>query len=270
MKLVCVARFVPDGDWMDPFGNSHSTIPGEITIRDGCRRRLCPDDAAALGFALSLRQQIPDLSLHLLALATPAAILQIEDILRLGVDRATLLPEMIMATSDTVTLAKMVGSTLPAADYDWILTGSDTHGHAAAPLAPALAGVLGIDHLSGICRIDDTRFTKHHGELERREGRFVTRYAVRGPAILGFDARSDYAMPYLRIKDRAKDVSHRLRCPGDMIEGPEEANTQPCDAVIRLTGLMKRQKRRKNPRKVDLNDEGIAQVYHYLCEERLI
>lgn len=285
MKLVCVARFVPDGDWMDPVGDNHA-IKDAITIKEGCRTKLCPDDAAALAFALSLRKGLPDLSLQLLALAPRTAIPQIEDLLRLGVDKAILLPASVVQASDSVTIAKGIGDHIAAADPDWILIGSDASGHEAAPLAPALAGILGLDHLSGICRVDETQFQAHQAELSRREGRFWARYAVRGPAILGFDARADYAMPYLRIKDKAQDVSDRLICLPDSVpaSGSEGANDEisaresdkarHLDAVLGLKSLTKKQTKPQggmtSPRVVDLDDEGIEQVYRFLQQKRLI
>ncbi len=274
MKLVCIARFAPDGDCMDPVADSEASIQGQVAIKEGCRTRLCPDDAAALGFALDLRKQVPDLSILLIAQAPLAAISDIEDALRLGVDKALVLPTGLMTAGDIITNAKRIGRCLDLVDYDWILTGSDAHGPEAAPLAPALAGILGIDHLSSLCRVDETKFQKHTVEVERREGRFLTRYAVRGPAILGFDVHADYAMPYIRIKDRARNVSDRLHCLDDSgNEGDwfcERAMAHQTDAATRLTRLVRRPARSVSPQVVDLNDDGIEPVYRFLKQKRLI
>ena len=296
MQLLCVARFVPDGDWSNPAGEAPASsgeyhdgqeligqepmgqsANSQIDIGQSAkgilgRMRLCRQDAAAIGFALGVKQQISTCFIELVCLAPAPVIPQIEDILRVGVDKATLLADdrhggSDGVTNDVIAQAKIIGGYLKSANYDWILGGNQVVGNDNAPLSPAIAEVLGIDHLADILTVDQNAFDQQQVVGACQDGPFIHHYALAGPAVLGFDPRGPHVLPYVRMKDKKRNVSDKLQCLRMKDLGLDDGVGEVLTTLARQE---KQQKRSGNPIVVGLDDDGIDQVYRFLKENSLI
>ncbi len=256
MKLVCIAKTVPDGVRSD----TEPLVP----VRDTPEARLHPDDACAIGFALDMKRRNSEIRVEIFILAEMPATALAADIARVGADRVTVISDPLYQGSDSLTEARIIGRSLDAVGYDCILAGSQTVEGGAACLPPHLAEVLEINHLSFIREIDETDFTASGAIVELRDETCARRYGVDFPAILGLSARSGYRLPYPRLKDQARDVSDKL-CKldnRDLEFAPTEVG--PAAALSRVVELRAGGRKDRTTRVVEGDAAGVALVHDFL------
>jgi len=134
MRLICLVKFVPDVDsYQYDFENN-------ALIREKARLQLNPDDVCAVAFALRVKAAHPDTMIEVVTMAPSVVTPHLADLLRIGVDRGTLISDRIFAGSDTYATATILARYLATRDFDAILSGThaidgDTS-HIPAQLGP--------------------------------------------------------------------------------------------------------------------------------------
>ncbi|MEX1313805.1 MAG: hypothetical protein AB1Z38_06500, partial [Desulfotignum sp.] len=93
MNLICAVKFVPD--------------PDRLTA--GSRQRILnPDDACALGFALAVKSRDPGVTIEVVTLGPRSVRPHMEDLLRLTVDRGTLIWDPGLENSDAFVTSRVL------------------------------------------------------------------------------------------------------------------------------------------------------------------
>ncbi len=111
MKLVCLVKFVPD---VDSFQYDYER---NVLIREKVRLLLNPDDACAVAFALKVKARRPDTVIEVVTMAPTSVKPHMEDLLRLGVDRGTILSDPAFAGSDTYATSKVLARHLEGVGF---------------------------------------------------------------------------------------------------------------------------------------------------------
>ncbi|WP_068084962.1 electron transfer flavoprotein subunit beta/FixA family protein [Polycladidibacter stylochi] len=264
MRLVCVIGFTPD---KQSFGDNHEK---QKLIWQGCRMKLNPDDGYALGFALHLKKQNPDLFIEVVTMAPLSVTPLVENILRVGVDRGTLVSDGIFAGSDTATTSRILGKYLKSIDYDYLLAGSFGDDSKINQLPPQVSELLNINYISGISSIDEDTFSSSKILVEVEEEKAMATYELSAPAFLGLTEKCGHKLPYVRLKDSRMDVGHRLQVIDNSVLGFEEREVGPKGSLTKTISVQALRKKTAQQRIVGTDSEGIEYVYNFLKEKRFI
>lgn len=205
MKIICLVKFTPD---VDAFEYDYEN---NVLIRDNIKQIINPDDACALGFALKLKKQNPEIQIEVVTMAPFSAKKYMEDILRRHVDRGTLISDSVFGGSDTQATSLILGAYLKKIEYDVILTGSQTLDGDTAHVPAQLAEYLGISQMSAIMKIDEDSFLKGVPLVEVDTEKFLDTYEIAFPAVLSLCKESRYRLPFVRFADLDLDVSDKLQ-----------------------------------------------------------
>lgn len=261
MKIICLVKFTPD---VDAFEYDYEN---NVLIRENIKQIINPDDACALGFALKLKKTHPEITIEVVTMAPLSARKYMEDILRRHVDCGTILSDARFGGSDTQATSLILGAYLKQAEYDVILTGSQTLDGDTAHVPAQLAEFLGISQMSAITKIDEESFLRGVPLVEVDIEKYLDTYEMAFPAILSVRRESKYRLPFVRFDDLDLDVSDKLQIINN--------ETLKLDAdCIGLKGSATRvvktytQTYEQKERIVVQNDEaGIEAVYNFLKEK---
>ena len=204
MKLICLVKFVPD---VDSFNYDYEN---SVLIREKVRLLLNPDDACAVAFALKVKATRPETSVEVVTMAPATVTPYMEDLLRIGVDRGTIIADRLFAGSDTFATATVLARYLSDQNYDAILTGTHAIDGDTSHIPAQLGACLDLNQMSGIVRIDEQRFSLASAVVDVETEDEVATYEMALPAILSLTRDSKYKLPYASRKDLARDVSDQL------------------------------------------------------------
>ena len=147
MKIICLIKFIPDVD------NFTYDYEKNVLVRENVKLILNPEDACALAFALRIKQKNVDTFVEIVSMAPQSTIPLIEDLLRLNVDKATLISDKLYGGSDTYVTSKIIAKYLIKEEYDFILTGSHSLDGDTAHIPSQIAEMLQISQLSNIVKV---------------------------------------------------------------------------------------------------------------------
>ena len=260
MKVICLVKFTPD---VDSFEYDYEK---NVIVRDNVKQIINPDDACALGFALRLKKKNPELEIEVVTMAPLSAKKQMEDILRRRIEKGTILSDAKFGGSDTQATSHILGAYLSQAEYDVILTGSQTLDGDTSHVPAQIAELLKIDQISGITKIDEESFLRGNPQVEVDTEKYVDTYEVAFPAILSVSKVSKYKLPFVRFDDVDLDVSDQIQI---LTNDDLKLNT----SIIGLNGSATRvvqtythEYKNKEKIVVQNDEEGIEAVYKFLKE----
>lgn len=260
MKIICLLKFTPD---VDSFAYDHEN---HVLLRENVKQILNPDDACALGFALKLKKQHPEIEIEAVTMAPLSVKKHMEDILRRHVDHGTILSDPAFGGSDTLATSLILGTYLKQADYDVILTGSQTLDGDTAHVPSQLAEFLGINQMSSIIKIDEESFLQGIPHAEVDTENYSDTYKIPFPAVLSVRRESRYRLPFVRFADLDLDVSDRLSVIDNQTLqiDPDCIGLKGSATRVVKTYLQSYEKKKKI---IVQNDEhGIETVYAFLKE----
>jgi electron transfer flavoprotein beta subunit len=234
------------------------------------RRPLAPADATACAVALSLRKHVPDTHVEVLALGPPAVAAELEDLLRLGVDRATLLSDRAFAGSDSLVRSRILAGYLREVPFDCILAGTRTADGAAAEVPPMLAELLGLPQVADVDRVDQASLVEGVALVDVDDGRQQVTYRIRLPAVLSLKHHRTQVLPHLRLRDANTDVRDRLQVIDGRQLGLAAAEVGVRGSLTHVVGVLDPAVRQREPLVVRCDDEGIEQVHAFLQRRGLI
>jgi electron transfer flavoprotein beta subunit len=255
---MCLLKLVPDVDQL------RYDRERNVLIRENARLLINPEDATALATALRFKRDAPDSYLEAVSMAPRGAMPHLEDLVRRGIDHATLLSDPRHAGSDTWATSRVLVRYLETQDFDCVFCGTHTLDGGTGQVPAQLAEALGLPIMVGISTLV---------ELDPREGRAVVdvdgetalmRFSVALPAVLGFQYNPERKLPYIRYEDLNRDVSSRITVLGSNELRMDESElglkgslTQVCR--IEVDGL-----EAKEPVLLRVDQEGIDWVYRWL------
>ena len=264
MKIVSLVKFTPDVE------NFVYDYEKNVLVRENVRMVLNPDDACALAFALKIKEKNPDTYIEAVTMAPKSIIPQLEDLLRLNVDKATLLSDKLYVGSDTYVTSSILGKYLNGTEFDCILTGTHAIDGDTAHVPAQVAELLGLCQMSNVTEIEEASFGQNSAVLEVDEETAWAKYEIDLPAVISFQKERRYKLPYIKYADLSKDVRDRI----EIIDNetlrfqPNEVGIKGSLTQISSTFVKTLEKKKKLVVKSD--EEGIELVYSFLKEKGFV
>lgn len=260
MKIICLIKFTPD---VDAFEYDYEN---NVLIRENIKQIINPDDACALGYALGLKKKHPEIYIEVVTMAPLSIRGMMEDVLRRRVDKGTILSDAAFAGSDTLATSLIIGTYLKSADYDVILTGTQTLDGDTAHVPSQLAEFLGIGQMSAIMKIEEESFLNGMPVVEVDTENYVDTYKITFPAVLGVRRESKYRLPFVRYADLEMDVSDRLKIVDHQMLRLDPEHIGLKGSATRVVKTYTQTYERKEKIVVHNDEEGIETVYRFLKE----
>ncbi len=264
MKIICMLKFVPDVD------NFKYDYDRNVLIRENVKMILNPDDASALAFALKIKGKNLDTFIEIVTMAPKSVIPLVEDLLRLDVDKATIISDRLYAGSDTYVTSKILAGYLAAESFDCILTGTHALDGDTSHVPSQLGELLKLNQMPNIVKIDDRSFSKEHAVFEVDKEDTVLTYEMALPAILSLQKESSYKLPYVRFDDLSLDVSHKLNIISNLELAFNETSVGIEGSLTKVAKAYNKKLDKKNKLLLKNDDQGIEAVYSFLKDKGLI
>ncbi len=264
MHLACIVKFVPD---VDNFKYNYETHTIE---RENSSMLINADDAKALGFALALKKQNPQIFLEVITMAPKSILPKVEDILRVGFDKATLISDSLYAGSDTYVTSKILSSYLKTVSFDCILSGTHSIDGDTSHVPSQIAQQLDLDHLNHIIKIDEESFLNLNAIVRVESETSLMDYQIKLPALLSLTREAKYRLPYVRYKNLNLDVSDKMNFITNEDLGfiNDEVGLKGSLTKVKNTSIKKYETRAKQLVKAD--DNGVETIYNFLKEKGFI
>ena len=258
MKLVCIVKFVPD---VDSFQYDYEK---NVLKRENVRLLLNPDDVCAVAFALSVKAANPATTIEVVTMGPTSVKPHMSDLLRLGVDKGTILSDPHFAGSDTYVTSKVLARYLQSLNFDCLLSGTHAIDGDTSHIPAQIGQCLGLNQLSGIVKIDKDSFTEVSALVDVETEWAVTTYEMTLPAILSVTRETKYKLPYPKRAALAMDVSDRLN-----IVTNEQLKFTPMEVGLKgsPTKVVKtytKEFESKGSTVVQADDSGVNTVYNFL------
>jgi electron transfer flavoprotein beta subunit len=261
MRILCLLKFVPDVDQL------RYDCERNILVRENVRLMLNPEDVTALATALELKRDVPETTIEAVSMAPRGAMPHMEDLVRRGIDQATLISDPHYAGSDTWATSRVLAQYIGTRDFDCIFCGTRTLDAGTGQVPAQLAEALGLPLMVGISNLV---------ELTPQEGQTVVdvdgetamlRFSVPLPAVLGFQYNPERKLPYIRFKDLNRDISSLITVLGNDKLGMEEAELGLKGSLTQVRSLKADALDAKEPLLLQVDQDGIETVYQWLAQK---
>ncbi|MBU3112075.1 electron transfer flavoprotein subunit beta/FixA family protein [Clostridium lacusfryxellense] len=258
MKIICLVKFVPDVD------NFTYDYEKNVLVRENVKLILNPEDACALGFALKIKEKNLETFVEVVSMAPQSTIPLIEDLLRLNVDKATLISDKFYVGSDTYVTSKIIAKYLREEEYDFIVTGSHSLDGDTAHIPSQIAEMLQISQLSNIVKVNEESLENDSVIVMVDCEKTFSKYEMVLPSVLSIGKESKYKLPFVKYKDLELDVRDRISVitNEELKFLQEEVGTSGSLTKVNRTFVRKFEKKEKVV--VHNDDEGIEVVYKFL------
>lgn len=249
MKLICAVKFVPDPD-------SYTAGPNRLILN--------PDDACALAFALAVKSGDPGVTVEVVTLGPLSVRPHMEDLLRLAVDRGTLIWDPGLEDSDGFVTSNVLSRYIAGRPCDCLLTGSLSLDGGSAQVPGQIAESLGLDQMLGVIRIDPDRFDPTRAVFQAVDETGVTTWEMAMPGVLSLTRESGYKLPYVTLTDLRRDVSEKLNVLTSKDLGFSGGEVGDAGSLTRVAASCPVTYGEKDPKIVGTDDAGITQVFDFL------
>lgn len=264
MRIVCLVKFTPDVE------NFIYDYERNVLVRENTRMVINPDDVCALGFALKMKQQLPDVHVEAVTMAPLSVTPYVSDLIRRGVDRVTLISDKLYVGSDTYVTSKILGNVLKSLKYDCIFTGSHAIDGDTSHVPAQIAEILNLPQMSNIIKLEEQTFSKQIAIIEVDGENSTSTFEVELPAILSIAKESKYKLPYVKYEMINEDVSDFIKIVSnnDLKFSEEEVGIIGSKTRVSKTYVKKITK--ENMAVVTTDDYGIDVVYRFLKQKGFI
>jgi len=256
MKLICLVKFVPDVD------NFKYDFEKNVLIRENTDLVLNPDDAKAIAFALKVKALNPEITVEILSMGPKNVIPKLEDLLRLKVDKATLISDSMYVGSDTYVTSHILAKVIKSLDYDCILTGTHSLDGDTAHVPSQIAQCLSLNHLTNV--IDVSNFNQKQFNVSVDSDNFIETYEVSLPIVLSFSKESKLKLPYIKFEDINKDVQDKLHVIDNSVLNFEKKQVGLEGSLTKVIRSFVKQFDKKEKLIVQCDEEGVSSVYRFL------
>lgn len=258
MKLICLAKLVPDVE------NFKYDYERNVLVRDEVHQVLNPEDVTALALALDIKRTFPETYIETVSMAPLGAVPHLEDLIRRGVDRATLITDSRYAGSDTYVTSRILSRYIEKQSFDWILSGTHSLDGGTAHVAPQIAEILGIAQMSNIIEIDRDGLFSGTAVVEVDTDEAVFRFAVDAPALLSLQYSTRLKLPYIPYESFELDVRQQIDIIDNERLGFDQAEIGLKGSLTKVVKAQVRKLDRKDTLFVRCDDAGIEAVYRFL------
>lgn len=256
MKLICLVKFVPDVE------NFKYDFEKNVLIRENINLVLNPDDAKAIAFALKVKALNPEISVEILSMGPKNVIPMLEDLLRLKIDKATLISDVKYVGSDTYVTSLILAKSLQLNEFDCILTGTHSLDGDTAHVPSQIAQLLSLNQLSNVVEVQN--FNNKQFNVCVDSENFIETYEVSLPIILSFNKESKYKLPYVRFEDINKDVHDKLHIIDNKVLNFKNNEVGLEGSLTKVIRSFVKQYDKKDKLIVRCDEEGVSRIYDYL------
>lgn len=264
MKIICLVKFVPDID------NFIYDYEKNVLVRENVRMILNPDDACAISFALKIKEKRPDTIIEAVTMAPRSVIPLLEDLLRLNVDRGSLISDPLYVGSDTYVTSRILSRYLKDAGFDCILTGMGALDGDTSHVPSQVAEILNLRQMSHVSDIDEDTFSAGSAVITVDEETAFSRYKISLPAVISLQRERKYKLPYIKYADINRYVRERIAfIDNDTLGfGTDEVGIK--GSLTKITRTFVQTMEKKNKLTVGTDEEGINTVYSFLKEKGFV
>lgn len=261
MKLICLVKFVPD------VGSAKYDFERHTLIRDSAHLQLNPDDVCAVAFALRIKARHPETIVEAVTMASARVTPNMEDLLRVGVDRGVILSDPAFAGSDTFATARVLGRYLSRQDCSVLLTGTHSIDGDTSHIPAQMGAALNLPQMSGIQKIDETLFPQGIARFDVESEQEITTYQMRFPCILSLTRESGYKLPYASRANLEKDFSAQVQVLSNLDLGflPDEVGLKGSKTRVVETYVKRLEAREQ--RSVRADENGVEYVFRFLTDK---
>jgi len=264
LKIICLVKFIPDVD------NFTYDYEKNVLVRENVKLILNPEDACALAFALRIKGKNPETFVEIVSMAPQSTISLIEDLLRLNVDKATLISDKLYVGSDTYVTSKIIAKYLREEEYDFILTGSHSLDGDTAHIPSQIADILQISQLSNIVKVYEESLENDSVIVVVDCEKNISKYEIALPCVLSIGKESKYKLPFVKYKNLELNVRGNISVLTNVELKflPNEVGIEGSLTKVNRTFTKKLHKKEKV---VVHNDEvGIEVVYKFLKDKGFV
>ena len=264
MKIICLVKFIPDVD------NFTYDYEKNLLVRENVKLILNPEDACALAFALKVKEKNQDTFVEIVSMAPQSTIPLIEDLLRINVDKATLISDKLYVGSDTYVTSKIIAKYLRQEEYDFILSGSHSLDGDTAHIPAQIAEILQLSQLSNIVKVYEESLENNSVIVMVDCEKNFSKYEMALPCVLSIGKESKYKLPFVKYKDLELNVKDRISViTNEELEFlQDEVGTSGSLTKVNRTFARKHHKKEKVVVRND--DEGIEVVYKFLKDKGFV
>jgi electron transfer flavoprotein beta subunit len=264
MKLVCLAKLVPD---VEDFQYDYTR---HVLVRSGVHQVINPEDTTAVALALDLKRAFPGTYVETVSMGPLAAVPHLEDLIRRGVDRATLISDSRYVGSDSYVTSRILGRYIGRQPFDWILSGTHSLDGGTAHVPPQIAELLGIPQMSDVTEVERDRLHEGSTVVEVDADDAVFRFEVDGPALLSLQYSTRIKLPYIPLDTMDLDVREQVNVIDNDSLGFKENEVGPAGSLTKVVRAEAHRLEWKDTRFVRCDDEGIETVYRFLRERGIL
>jgi electron transfer flavoprotein beta subunit len=264
LKIICLVKFIPDVD------NFTYDYEKNVLVRENVKLILNPEDGCALAFALQVKEKYPGTFVEIVSMAPQSTIPLIEDLLRINVDKATLISDKLYVGSDTYVTSKIIAKYLREEEYDFILTGSHSLDGDTAHIPSQIAEILQLSQLSNIVKVFEESLENDSVIVMVDCEKNFSKYEMALPSVLSIGKESKYKLPFVKYKDLELNVRDRI----SVITNEELEFLQDevgiYGSLTKVNRTFARKLHKKEKVVVRNDDEGIEVVYKFLKDKGFV
>ena len=264
MRLICLVKLVPD---VEHFKYDYER---NVLIREHVPQVLNPEDVTALARAFNIKESHPDTVIETVTMAPLGALPHVEDLIRRGVDHATLISDTCFVGSDTYVTSRILARCLESHSFDWILSGTHSLDGGTAHVAPQIAEILGIPQMSNIMDIEYDGLGSGSAIVSVDSEEALFSFAVDGPALLSLQYSTRLKLPYIAYDRVQLDVRDQITIVDNAQLGFAETEVGLKGSLTRVAKAEARRLQWKDTRFVACDDAGIEEVYGFLSRKGLV
>jgi len=256
MKIICVVKFVPDMDSIALTGNAVRMVPN-------------PDDVCALAFALKVKSGL-DCFVEVVSMGPPSVRPYMEDLLRLDVDRGTLICDPVFDGSDPFVTSEILARYIAKTPFDCLLTGTHSQEGSIAQVPGQLAEILGLNQMMGIIGIDPNGFDSRRAVFDVEDELSVATYEMAMPCVLSITRESGYKLPYPKLTDMRREVSDELVIITNQDLCFSHTKVGSAGSLTKVVKTYPKTYEEKDRHIVGTGEDGISFVFDFIKQKGLL
>ncbi|MDO8107844.1 hypothetical protein Q6348_11625 [Isoptericola sp. b441] len=238
-----------------------------VLERDRARLVLNPEDATAVAMALELKRADPAATIEVVSMAPRRAMPHLEDLVRRGVDQATLLTDRRHAGSDTWATSRVLAHHLATRDFDLVLCGTHTLDSGTGQVPAQVAEALDLPLMAGVAELVDLNTEEGWAVVDVDAEDVVLRFRVGLPAVLAFRYAPSRTLPPIGYGDLTRDVAGQVAVLGFDALGMDESELGLRGSLTQVRRIETDALEAKDPIRVRADREGIDEVFRTLAEK---
>lgn len=261
MRILCLLKPVPD------VGQLRHNRERNLLEREQVRLLLNPEDSTAAAMALELKRATPGTTIEVVSMAPRRVMPHLDDLVRRGVDRATLITDRRCAGSDTWATSRVLARYLATRDYDVVFCGTSTLDSGTGQVPAQVAEALGLSLMVGVADLIDVDLQGGQAVVDVDAEDALVRLSVALPAVLGFRYAPSRRLPPIRYEDLARDVAGQVAVLGLSELEMDESELGLRGSLTQVRRIEADALEAKTPLQVRADDDGIDEVFRRLDQK---